>query len=78
MVNIITNILKKAFSMVLNFILWPFKFVLSLATKILSMILAVIIIVLIIAAGMYYIGDITSFESLINTLFDIISNQLLG
>lgn len=78
MINIITDTFKKALLMVLNFILWPFRFILSLATKIISIIIAVIIIVLLTAAGIYYIGDITSFESLINTFFEILSNQLLG
>lgn len=78
MVNIITGIIKKAFDIALGIILWPFKFVLSLVTKVIAIILAIAIILILTAGGMYYIGDITSFEVLINTFFEMLANQILG
>lgn len=77
MIGIVKDIFKKSIGMVISLILWPFRFMISLATKLIATVIAIFIIILLTWAGIYYIGDITSFESLVTIIIEKFADQLL-
>lgn len=74
--RIINGIIKKALRWTLSLILLPFRLVLSFISKVLATIFSLIFLAFIIFGLIYYVGEITSIQELINVIADLIISNI--